>query len=384
MGVFNHAGLSLQTLPWLRTMFARVLRSPITRQLAFQRSVRFNSDALGLDAAPLHATKPTITIVDGDGIGPELMDSVVGVLSAAEVPITWERFSTQGDNELDIDELIISLSSNRVGLKGPLYTPVHGKASRNMRIRRAIDLFANVVPIRNIPGIETRHKDVDFVVIRENTEGEYSGLEHLVAPGVVQSLKVITRSASLRIARFAFQYAVENGRQKVTAIHKANIQKLSDGEFLACCRAVAEEFPGIAYEEMIIDNASMQMVMNPQQFDVVLTPNLYGAILQNVGSGLVGGPGIHPGSNVGIGGHAMFESGMRHVGLDIKGKGVSNPTGSILTSVMMLRHMKMNSFATRIEEAVFDTIKEKQVRTRDIGGSNTTREVTKAVIDKLI
>merc|ERR1712130_903779 len=273
MGVFANS-------PSLRTMFARVLRSPITRQLAFQRSLRFNSDALGLEAAPLHSTKPTITIVDGDGIGPELMDSVVGVLSAAEVPITWERFSSHGNNELDVDELIISLSSNRVGLKGPLYTPVHGKASRNMRIRRAIDLFANVVPIRNIPGIETRHKDVDFVVIRENTEGEYSGLEHLVAPGVVQSLKVITRSASLRIAG--------------------------------------------------------------------------------------------------------FESGARHVGFDISGKNVADPIGSLLTSVMMLRHLKMNSFASRIEEAVFDTIKENQVRTRDIGGSNTTREVTKAVIDKLI
>lgn len=329
----------------------------------------------------IDATNPVITVIDGDGIGPELMDSVSGILAAADVPVTLERFS--GPN-LDIDEIIISLSTNGIGLKGPLFTPAqHGEPSRGMKIRKALRLYANVVPIKNIPGIETRHKDVDFVVIRENTEGEYSGLEHTIAPDVVQSLKVITRSASLRIAKYAFQYAEENGRQKVTAIHKANIQKLSDGEFLACCRAISKEFPGITYNEMIIDNASMQMVMNPQQFDVVLTPNLYGAILQNVGSGLVGGPGILPGSNVGIGGHAMFESGMRHVGLDIKGKGVSNPTGSILTSVMMLRHMKLNSYAARIEQAVFSTIMENKVRTKDIGGHNTTREFTKAVIDHL-
>jgi len=328
------------------------------------------------------ATNPLITVIDGDGIGPELMDSVTGVLAAADVPVTLQRFS--GPEEIDVDELIISLSTNMVGIKGPLHTPAQtAGTSRNLKIRKALGLFANIVPIKNIPGIETRHKDVDFVVVRENTEGEYSGLEHNVAPGVVQSLKVITRASSLRIARYAFQYAQENGRQKVTAIHKANIQKLSDGEFLACCRAVAEEYSGIEYNEMIIDNASMQMVMNPQQFDVVLTPNLYGAILQNIGSGLVGGPGILPGSNVGPRGHAVFESGTRHVGFDISNRNVANPIGSLLTSVMMLRHIKLNSYANKIENAVFDTITEKSVRTKDIGGTSTTREFTKAVIDRL-
>jgi len=329
---------------------------------------------------------PMITIIDGDGIGPELMDSVVGVLSAAEVPITWERFSNIGSDHSDsIDELVISLSSNRVGLKGPLFTPVnaHGVKSRNLRIRRSIDLFANIVPIKSIPTIKCRHDDVDLVVIRENTEGEYSSLENMVAPGVVQSLKVITRSASLRIARYAFDYAVRHNRKKVTAVHKANIQKLSDGEFLSCCRAVAEEFPDIEYEEMIVDNASMQMVMRPQQFDVVLTPNLYGAILQNIASGLVGGPGIVPGANVGTRGHAVFESGARHVGFDISGKNIADPIGSLLTSVMMLRHLDLNEHATRIENAVYETVREKQVRTQDIGGTSTTRQFTKAVIDNL-
>lgn len=311
------------------------------------------------------------------------MNSVVGVLSAANVPITWERFGSS-THEGELDELIISLSSNRVGLKGPLHTPVHGEMSRNLRMRKAIDLFANVVPIKNIPGIEARHSNVDFVVIRENTEGEYSGLEHMIAPGVVQSLKVITANASLRIAKFAFQFAMEQGRQKVTAIHKANIQKLSDGQFLSSCREISKEYPGIKYEEMIIDNASMQMVQNPEQFDVVLTPNLYGAILQNIGSGLVGGPGIVSGANVGTKGHAVFESGARHVGFDISGKNIADPIGSLLTSVMMLRHMKLETYASQIENAVFSVIQEKQVRTVDIGGDSTTRQFTKAVIDRLI
>jgi len=352
-------------------MFSRCLRSS---------STLFRRTALrSISSAPIN---PVITVIDGDGIGPELMDSVSGVLAAADVPVTLQRFS--GPEELDVDEVIISLSTNGVGLKGPLHTPVRGLTpSRNLKIRKALGLYANIVPIKSVPGIKTRHSDVDFVVIRENTEGEYSGLEHNVAPGVVQSLKVITRTASMRIARHAFEYAQENGRQKVTAIHKANIQKLSDGEFLHCCRAVADEFSGIEYNEMIIDNASMQMVMNPQQFDVVLTPNLYGAILQNIGSGLVGGPGILPGSNVGPRGHAVFESGTRHVGLDISGKNITNPIGTLLTSVMMLRHLKLNSHATKIETAVFDTITDNKVRTPDIGGTNSTREFTKAVIDKL-
>merc|ERR1711879_195475 len=210
-------------------MFSRCLRSS---------STLFRRTALrSISSAPIN---PVITVIDGDGIGPELMDSVSGVLAAADVPVTLQRFS--GPEELDVDEVIISLSTNGVGLKGPLHTPVHGHTSRNLRIRRALGLFADIVPIKNIPGIETRHQDVDFVVVRENTEGEYSGLEHNVAPGVVQSLKVITRAASLRIARYAFNYAQENGRQKVTAIHKANIQKLSDGEFLHLMRVGDSNF----------------------------------------------------------------------------------------------------------------------------------------------
>merc|ERR1712063_13994 len=339
------------------------------------------------------ANPPRVTLVEGDGIGPEIMGSVVGVFAAADVPIEWEYFRSGRVNERDlheddinIDELLVSLSRNGIALKGPLYTPIQGWSSRNMRIRKVLDLFANVVPIKNIPGIETRHDNVDFIVIRENTEGEYTGLEHEISYGIVQSLKVITHSASLRIADFAFNYAKTNNRKKVTAIHKANIQKLSDGEFLACCREVSKDYPDIEYNEMIIDNASMQMVMNPQQFDVVVTPNLYGAILQNIGSGLIGGPGILAGANYGKRGTALFELGVRHVGFDIANRNIADPIGGLLAGVMMLRHLDMNEYANRIESAVYNTIADTsndRKRTRDLGGESTTREFTKAVIDRL-
>jgi len=329
------------------------------------------------------AVKPKrVTLVEGDGIGPEIMGSVVGIFSAAEAPVEWDTFKNVDSK--DIDDLLVTLAKNQVALKGPLFTPVSGNGwtSRNMKIRKALDLYASVVPVKNIAGVETRHKDVDFVVIRENTEGEYTGLEHEISNGVVQSLKITTRPASIRIAEFAFNYAKENNRNKVTAIHKANIQKLTDGEFLSACREVSKRNPDIKYEEMIIDNASMQMVMNPKQFDVVLTPNLYGTILQNIGSGLIGGPGILAGANYGERGHAVFELGARHVGLDISGKNVADPVGGIFAGVMMLRYLNFNEHANNIEKAVLSALNDK-VLTRDIGGTATTREFTKAVIDRL-
>eukprot|EP01094_Clydonella_sp_ATCC50884_P019579 TRINITY_DN3864_c0_g1_i2.p1 TRINITY_DN3864_c0_g1~~TRINITY_DN3864_c0_g1_i2.p1 ORF type:complete len:388 (-),score=92.57 TRINITY_DN3864_c0_g1_i2:389-1504(-) len=326
-----------------------------------------------------------VTLIPGDGIGPECVAAVTGVLAAAECPIRWERFDRLGKNPLEIQQVITSISTNGVALKGPLFTKAErwSPASRNMQMRKALDLFANVVPIRSNPGVKTRHDcDIDIVVIRENTEGEYTGIEHEVAPGVVQSTKVITEEASLRIANFAFDYAAKNGRKKVSAIHKANIQKLSDGEFLNGCREVSKNYPDIEYEEMIVDNTSMQLAMRPEQFDVMITPNLYGTIVTNIASGLVGGPGMLPGANYGGRGQAIFESGARHVALDIEGANRANPIGTLRAAVMMLEHIGMHQQAANISNAIEATL-EQGVLTLDLGGTATTQDLTCAVIQNL-
>lgn len=356
------------------------------RTTSLYRAVSSAQSAFGASAVRMVASNPNkalrVTLVDGDGIGPEITSSVVGVFNAANVPIHWDQFSKVETND-DVDDLIISLSRNRVGIKGPLHTSTgKGQVSRNLRIRKALDLFANVVPFKPVPGIKTRHDNVDFVVIRENTEGEYSGLEHEVAPGIVQSSKVITTEGSLRIANFAFEYAKTNGRKKVTAVHKANIQKLSDGEFLRCCRSIAEDYPDIEYNEMIVDNCSMQLALRPEQFDVMITPNLYGTIIQNIGAGLIGGPGILPGRNVGYYG-ILFESGARHVGMDIGGKNTANPTGMLLSGVDMLRHLQLYRHAELVESAIMRVLENREVVTPDLGGTGTTKQFTKAVIDNI-
>ena len=254
---------------------------------------------------------------------------------------------------------IESLKRNKLGLKGILFTPVErsGHQSFNVALRQELDIYASIALIKNIPGYKTRHDNVDLCIIRENTEGEYSGLEHQSVQGVVESLKIITQQKSERIAKFALSFALANNRKKVTCIHKANIMKLADGLFRNTFRSVAETFPTLEVNDMIVDNASMQAVQRPQQFDVMITPNLYGGILSNIAAALVGGPGLVPGCNIGRD-IAVFEPGCRHVGLDIKGKDQANPTAMILSGSMLLRHLGLDEHANRISKAVYDVIAE--------------------------
>ncbi|KAJ1674947.1 isocitrate dehydrogenase (NAD(+)) idh1, partial [Spiromyces aspiralis] len=315
----------------------------------------------------------TVTLIPGDGIGQETADSVKAIFKEARVPVTWEQFDvsgfTTGEDNL-MKQALESLRRNKVGLKGILYTPVRqGHSSFNVAMRKELDIYASVATCKNIEGLESRHTGVDITIIRENTEGEYSGLEHQSFPGVVESLKIITRAKTERIARYAFDYALRNNRKKVTCVHKANIMKLADGLFLETCRRISQEYKetGIEFNDMIVDNTAMQMVNRPQQFDVMVMPNLYGSIVSNIGAGLIGGPGI----------------GSRHVGKDIQGRNTANPTALILSSVSMLRHLMLDNYADMIENAVRKTIAEGTVRTPDMGGSNTTTDFTEAVMKNL-
>jgi len=334
--------------------------------------------------------KYTVTLIPGDGIGAEVAESVKTIFKADNVPVEWEQVDVSGvetGGKLSEDlfrESIASLKRNKLGLKGILHTPIErsGHQSFNVAMRQELDIYASIVLIKNIPGYKTRHDNVDLCIIRENTEGEYSGLEHQSVPGVVESLKIITRAKSERIAKFAFSFALANNRKKVTCIHKANIMKLADGLFRNTFNAVAKEYPTLETNDMIVDNASMQCVSRPQQFDVMVMPNLYGGILSNVGAALVGGPGVVPGCNMGRD-VAIFEPGCRHVGLDIKGKDQANPTAMILSGSMLLRHLGLDEHANRISKAVYDVIAEGSVRTRDMGGESTTHQFTRAVLDKM-
>ncbi|KAJ5670238.1 Isocitrate dehydrogenase subunit 1 [Penicillium maclennaniae] len=334
--------------------------------------------------------KYTVTLIPGDGIGAEVAESVKTIFKADNVPIEWEQVDVSGvdtgnkHSEELFKESLASLKRNKLGLKGILFTPVErsGHQSFNVALRQELDIYASISLIKNIPGYETRHKNVDLCIIRENTEGEYSGLEHQSVQGVVESLKIITRAKSERIAKFAFSFALANNRKKVTCIHKANIMKLADGLFRSTFHKVAENYPTLEVNDMIVDNASMQAVSRPQQFDVMVMPNLYGGILSNVGAALVGGPGLVPGCNMGRD-VAVFEPGCRHVGLDIKGKDQANPSAMILSGSMLLRHLGLDDHANRISKAVYDVIGEGKTRTRDMGGQATTHEFTRAVLDKM-
>ncbi len=325
-----------------------------------------------------------ITLIPGDGIGSEITGAVVRIIEASGVEIEWESFiagaealSRYGD---PLPEPVLeSIKRNRVALKGPLTTPVGtGFTSVNVRLRKTLDLYANLRPVRNLPGLVTPFGDLDMVVVRENTEDLYSGLEHVVVPGVVESLKIITEKASTRIARFAFDYARRENRKKVTAIHKANIMKLSDGLFLDCFRKVAAEYPEIAADDKIVDNACMQLVMRPQQFDVLLLENLYGDIISDLAAGLVGGLGVVPGANIGELG-AVFEA-VHGSAPDIAGKNIANPTALLQTAIMMLRHLGERAAADLVERAMIHTLANKQVRTRDLGGTASTTEYTEAIV----
>jgi isocitrate dehydrogenase (NAD+) len=325
----------------------------------------------------------TVTLIPGDGIGPEVTEAVLRILDASGVSIEWERHvagveAVERTGSPLPRDLIESIRRTKVALKGPVTTPIaEGFTSVNVGLRKALDLYANLRPVRNLPGVSSRFTDVDLVIVRENTEDLYAGLEHEVVPGVVESLKIITERASTRIARFAFTYARRHARQKVTAIHKANIMKLGDGLFLESVRRVAREFPDIVYDEKIVDAACMHLVLNPSQFDVLVMPNLYGDIVSDLCAGLVGGLGVVGAANLGID-IGVFEA-VHGSAPDIAGKGLANPTALLLSAVLMLGHLGEDAAAGRIEAALGRVLREGAVRTRDLGGPASTLEFAEAV-----
>jgi isocitrate dehydrogenase (NAD+) len=329
----------------------------------------------------------TVTIINGDGIGPEVMAATVRTLEALKAPLEFE-FKDAGAEVIAKygtnlpHETIEAVLRSGVALKGPTGTVVGGgMASANVGLRKRLDLYSSLRPVKSVPNVKTRYEDVDLVVVRENTESLYAGLEHIIVPGVVESLKIITEKASLRIAKFAFEYAQKHGRKKVTAVHKANIMKLSDGLFLDCCRRVNREYPEISYEEVIVDNLCMQMVRDPLRFDVLVTENLYGDILSDLCAGLVGGLGLVPGANIGER-TAVFEA-VHGTAPDIAGKGIANPTALMMSAVMMLQYLNLDEEARRLQGALTKVYGEGKVRTGDLGGGATTREFTDAVIAAL-
>ncbi len=328
-----------------------------------------------------------VTLIPGDGIGTEVSAATVRILEATGVKFEWESFAAGAEafekyQEYIPKELIESIDRTRVGLKGPITTPIGGGfSSINVQLRRQFELFANFRPIKNLPHIPTRYPDVDLIIVRENTESLYSGLEHEVVPGVVESLKIITEKASTRIARFAFEYARKYHLKKIHAIHKANIMKLSDGLFLRCSRAVSKEFPEVTYAEHIVDNTCMQLVMNPYQYDVLVMENLYGDIISDLCAAFIGGLGLVPSANLG---HscAIFEA-VHGSAPDIAGKDRANPTALLRSALLMLRHLGEEDAATRIESALETVYRHKEKRTRDVGGSAGTSEFADSVIAAL-
>ena len=328
-----------------------------------------------------------ITLTPGDGIGPEVASNVVRIIEAAGVDVEWETHyagaqALEKFGETLPPELLESIKRNKVALKGPVTTPIgKGFTSVNVGLRQTLDLYANLRPVRALPNVPCRYPELDLIVVRENTEDLYSGIEHVVVPGVVESIKIITEKASTRIARFAFEYSRREGRKKVTAIHKANIMKLSDGLFLDCFRNVARDYPEIEADDKIIDNACMQLVMRPEQFDVMLLENLYGDIVSDLCAGLVGGLGLVPGANIGELG-ATFEA-VHGSAPDIAGQGIANPTALLQSGILMLRHINERAAAEKIEKAMLAVFAEGKVRTRDIGGTAKTAEFADAIIQKM-
>ena len=328
-----------------------------------------------------------MTLIPGDGIGPEVTEAAVRVVAATGAPIDWEPVEAGAEVIVKYgtpvpEGVLNSIRKNRVALKGPIGTPVgEGFRSANVELRQALDLFASVRPVRNVPGVASRFEGVDLVLVRENTEDLYSGLEHRIAPGIVESLKIVTEKACLRIARYAFELAQREGRREVAAVHKANIMKLADGLFLECTRRVAREFAGIRYREVIVDNCAMQLVRDPGQFDVLVLGNLYGDILSDLAAGLVGGLGVVPGANLGEG-CAVFEA-VHGSAPDIAGKGVANPTAIVLSAAALLAHLGLKGEAAAVERAVHRVFLDPANRPRDLGGSATTDQVTAALIAAL-
>ena len=324
------------------------------------------------------------TLIPGDGIGPEVTDAALRVIDASGVRIAWDRVEAGADvftkhGSAMPDEALNSIRRTRLALKGPIGTPIGGGfKSANVMLRQALDLYACVRPIKTTPGLRGRFEDVDFVIVRENTEGLYTGLEHRVTEGVVESLKVVTEKASLRIARYAFELAMKEGRPSVSAIHKANIMKLSDGLFLESVRRVARDYPDIELRELIIDNCAMQLVTRPEQFDVLVMGNLYGDILSDLGAGLIGGLGVAPGSNIGIE-CAVFEA-VHGSAPDIAGRGLANPIAVIRSGAQLLSHIGEVEAARRIESAVEKALENPANHPGDLGGKATTRQLTDVIV----
>ena len=331
-----------------------------------------------------------VTLIPGDGIGPEVAQATRRAVDATGAQIDWECVDLNAEiiereREVLPPNVIASIARTRTGIKGPVTTPIAGGfPSVNVALRKALDLYANVRPVRSLPGVKTRFSDlkIDMVIFRENTEDLYSGLEHEVVKDVVTGLKVITRVASIRIAQAAFGFARKNSRKKVSAVHKANIMKLADGLFLRCCREVAQDFPEIEYRELIVDNASMQLVIRPETFDILLLPNLYGDIISDLAAGLVGGLGVVPGANMGEH-YAVFEA-VHGSAPDIAGRGIANPTALMFSAVMMLTHLGETEASERLRSAIEHVYAAGNHVTGDIGGSATTREFTDAVIAAMV
>ena len=330
----------------------------------------------------------TVTMIPGDGIGPEVTNAAMRVVEATGAKIEWQIVEAGGElihkyGTPVPDDVINSILKNQICLKGPISTPIGGGfASANVALRKRLNLYANVRPVRKLPGVDGRYDVVDLVIIRENSEDLYAGLEHIVVPGVVESLKIITETACLRIGRYAFLYAKRNGRKKVTAVHKANIMKLADGLFLECLRRAHREYPEIEYEELIVDNTCMQMVMRPERFDVMVMENLYGDILSDLASGLIGGLGLTGSGNIGEDGIAMFEA-VHGSAPDIAGRNMANPIALTLSAAMMLNHIGENGAAHRIEHAVDAVLSGRVHRTADLGGTTSTTDMTDAIIAAL-
>ncbi|XP_050944920.1 isocitrate dehydrogenase [NAD] regulatory subunit 1, mitochondrial isoform X2 [Cucumis melo] len=376
--------MARRSLPILKQLLSKSPSSenPALLSSCFKSSIDAQNRSVTYMPRPGDGAPRAVTLIPGDGIGPLVTGAVEQVMDAMHAPVYFEKFDVHGDMKKVPQEVIDSIKKNKVCLKGGLVTPVGGGVSSlNVQLRKELDLYASLVNCFNLPGLPTRHENVDIVVIRENTEGEYSGLEHEVVPGVVESLKF----CSERIAKYAFEYAYLNNRKKVTAVHKANIMKLADGLFLESCREVATKYPGIKYNEVIVDNCCMQLVSKPEQFDVMVTPNLYGNLVANTAAGIAGGTGVMPGGNVGAD-HAVFEQGASagNVGNErLVEQKKANPVALLLSSAMMLRHLQFPSFADRLETAVKKVIFEGKYRTKDLGGQSTTQEVVDAVIASL-
>ena len=331
--------------------------------------------------------KHKITLIPGDGIGPEVTKPTLAIIKAAGARIEWESFLAGAEalkkHGTTIPQALMdSFEKNRTALKGPVTTPVgEGFSSVNVELRQSFDLFANLRPIKNLPGVRARYQGIDLIVVRENTEGLYSGIEHEVVPGVVESLKIMTEKACTRIAKFAFDYARRHGRKKISAVHKANIMKLSDGLFLDCARKVSKQYKSIRFDDVIVDNACLQLVIDPWKFDVLLMENLYGDILSDLAAGLVGGLGIVPGANLGDP-YALFET-VHGSAPDIKGKNIANPIAMIQAAVMMLEHISEKAAAHRISQALERVLSQGEVMTADLGGIATTAKFADAVIREI-